>query len=51
MAECSFREQQLYLSGEGVGSFVCGPVGLVEDFAIPALKELGFVEGKSIFVF
>ncbi|KAI0327001.1 hypothetical protein GY45DRAFT_48029 [Cubamyces sp. BRFM 1775] len=44
-------EQHLYSCEEGVGTFVCGPVGLVEDLALPALREMGFVEGKSIFVF
>ncbi|KAH9893279.1 hypothetical protein C8Q73DRAFT_827907 [Cubamyces lactineus] len=44
-------EQQLYPCKEGVGTFLCGPVGLIEDLALPALREMGFVEGTCIFVF
>ncbi|PIL27516.1 hypothetical protein GSI_10667 [Ganoderma sinense ZZ0214-1] len=34
-----------------VATFICGPVSLVEQTALPALKELGFDEGESLFVF
>ena len=45
------REEQFYPSGPDVGAFLCGPVGLIEDTAIPALQELGFENGRSIFAF
>jgi len=32
-------------------TFLCGPPGLIEKAAVPALKELGFEEGKTIFGF
>ncbi|KAI0369801.1 hypothetical protein BV20DRAFT_996285 [Pilatotrama ljubarskyi] len=45
------RKQHLYPYEQGVAAFVCGPVGLVEGIALPALKEMGFEEGVSAFGF
>ncbi|KAI0358306.1 hypothetical protein OH77DRAFT_1581746 [Trametes cingulata] len=44
-------KRQLYPYGEGVAAFVCGPVGLIEEVALPVLKEMGFEEGVSAFGF
>ncbi|RPD65482.1 hypothetical protein L227DRAFT_540273 [Lentinus tigrinus ALCF2SS1-6] len=43
--------EHFYPSGPGVGTFLCGPVGLIEDAAVPVLQELGFEDGRSIFAF
>ncbi|KAI0717397.1 hypothetical protein C8T65DRAFT_717276 [Cerioporus squamosus] len=40
---------QFYPAGEAVGTLLCGPPGLIEKGALPALRELGFKEGESIF--
>ncbi|KAI0630736.1 hypothetical protein C8Q77DRAFT_1062963 [Trametes polyzona] len=44
-------EQHLYPHEPGVASFLCGPEGLIEEVALPALAEMGFKEGLSAFVF
>ncbi|RDX54486.1 hypothetical protein OH76DRAFT_1461500 [Lentinus brumalis] len=36
-------------AGEGTGTLLCGPPGLIEKGALPALRELGFKEGESVF--
>lgn len=37
--------------GEKVGTFLCGPPGLIKHGAMPALKKIGFEEGKTVFGF
>ncbi|KAM5537092.1 hypothetical protein V8D89_009238 [Ganoderma adspersum] len=34
-----------------IATFICGPVGLVEQTALPALTKWGFEEGRSLFIF
>ncbi|KAI0746771.1 hypothetical protein C8Q80DRAFT_795793 [Daedaleopsis nitida] len=43
--------EHFYPNAPGVGTFMCGPLGLLEDAALPALQELGFEDGRSIFTF
>ena len=51
LALCSTSAQHFYPHGPGVATFMCGPVGLLEDAALPALVGLGFEDGRSIFSF
>jgi len=45
-------EEHLYpASDDGTATFLCGPPGLIEKAAVPALKKMGFEEGKSLFGF
>lgn len=47
-----FRSMEhFYPLGKGVATFMCGPIGLLEDAALPALLELGFEDGRSVFAF
>lgn len=46
------RQQHFYPAEDSdTATFLCGPPGLIEKAAVPALKELGFEEGKTIFGF
>ncbi|KAL7280444.1 hypothetical protein ACG7TL_005374 [Trametes sanguinea] len=47
----SIMETHLYPSAPSVGTFLCGPTGLIEDVALPALAEMGFVKESSVFEF
>ncbi|KAI9062568.1 hypothetical protein FKP32DRAFT_806572 [Trametes sanguinea] len=47
----SIIDTHLYPCAPGVGTFLCGPAGLVEDVALPALEQIGFVKESSIFEF
>jgi nitrate reductase (NAD(P)H) len=38
-------------SGDKVGTFMCGPPGLIAKGAVPALQKLGFKEGRTMFGF
>ncbi|KAI0746770.1 hypothetical protein C8Q80DRAFT_1105703 [Daedaleopsis nitida] len=44
-------EEHFYLADKGVGTFLCGPPGLIEKGALPGLKELGFKDGETVFGF
>ncbi|KAK4131293.1 hypothetical protein BT67DRAFT_427849 [Trichocladium antarcticum] len=41
----------LFPPGEGNVVFLCGPPGLVQGVALPALKEWGYVEDENMFGF
>ena len=43
------RSEHFYPAGDGVGTFLCGPPGLIEKAALPGLEELGFKDGESVF--
>lgn len=43
------REHLYEPDGKSVGTLLCGPPGLIEKAAIPALKEMGFEDGKTMF--
>ncbi|KAI0630568.1 hypothetical protein C8Q77DRAFT_1133937 [Trametes polyzona] len=42
-------EEHFYPAGDRVGAFLCGPPGLIDKAALPGLKEMGFVEGETVF--
>ncbi|OJT12411.1 Nitrate reductase [NADH] 1 [Trametes pubescens] len=44
-------EERLYPYGTAVATFVCGPEGMIDEVVLPALKDMGFEEGISAFVF
>jgi nitrate reductase (NAD(P)H) len=41
----------LFGPGEGTGVFLCGPPGMIEKAALPALREWGFKEDENVFGF
>ncbi|KAI0831873.1 hypothetical protein BC628DRAFT_1310601 [Trametes gibbosa] len=43
--------QHLFPPDEGVAVFVCGPPGLVDEVALPALTAMGFEVDVSLFIF
>ncbi|KAI0761830.1 hypothetical protein BD413DRAFT_485296 [Trametes elegans] len=47
----ALMEQHFYPFGQGVGAFLCGPEGLLEQVALPALRDMGFEESSSVFSF
>jgi nitrate reductase (NAD(P)H) len=49
--EKMMREHFFAADGDKVGTFLCGPSGLIEKAAIPALKTMGFKEGMTMFGF
>lgn len=44
-------KEALFGPGEGTGVFLCGPPGMVQKAALPALREWGFREGEDVFGF
>ncbi|KAH9947338.1 hypothetical protein B0H21DRAFT_739121 [Amylocystis lapponica] len=50
--EKKIMEEHFYAAHDrNTATFLCGPPGLIEKAAVPALKEMGFKEGKSLFGF
>ncbi|KAI0675969.1 hypothetical protein C8Q78DRAFT_360877 [Trametes maxima] len=47
----ALMEQHFWPFGAGVATFLCGPTGLVDEVALPALRDMGFEEGSSAFSF
>lgn len=48
--DSAMMKEHLYQpEGDSVGTLLCGPPGLIEKAAIPALKEMGFEDGKTMF--
>jgi nitrate reductase (NAD(P)H) len=43
------REKQFYHPGKAVVTLLCGPLGLIENAAIPGLEKMGFKNGTDIF--
>lgn len=44
-------KEVLFEPGKGTGVFLCGPPGMVQKAALPALREWGFKEGEDVFGF
>ncbi len=44
-------KEALFEPGEGTGVFLCGPPGMIQKAALPALKEWGFEEDRNVFGF
>ncbi|OAG05794.1 uncharacterized protein CC84DRAFT_1244315 [Paraphaeosphaeria sporulosa] len=44
-------KEALFAPEQGTGVFLCGPLGMVQKAALPALKEWGFEEGENLFGF
>ncbi|KAI9058596.1 hypothetical protein FKP32DRAFT_1761423 [Trametes sanguinea] len=44
-------EEHFYPAEKSIATFLCGPRALIEGIALPGLKEMGFVEGLTMFGF
>lgn len=44
-------KERSFEPGENVGVFLCGPLGIIQKAALPALRERGFDEGRNVFGF
>ncbi|AEO68354.1 uncharacterized protein THITE_52692 [Thermothielavioides terrestris NRRL 8126] len=49
--DAAILRKYLFPPGEGNVVFLCGPPGLVQKAALPALKEWGYVEDENMFGF
>ena len=49
--EAELIKEVLFEPGKGTGVFLCGPPGMVQKAASPALREWGFEEGEDVFGF
>ncbi|KAB2577949.1 Nitrate reductase (NADH) [Lasiodiplodia theobromae] len=49
MDDAEVFRRELFGPGEGAGVFVCGEAGLVNGWAVPALKDWGYEEGVDMF--
>jgi nitrate reductase (NAD(P)H) len=43
--------EELFEPGKETGVFLCGPPGMIQKVALPALREWGFREGEDVFGF
>ena len=44
-------QEVLFKPEEGTGVFLCGPPGMIQKAALPALEKWGFKEGENVFGF
>ncbi|CAN9120075.1 unnamed protein product [Alternaria sp. RS040] len=44
-------QEALFAPEEGTGVFLCGPPGMIQKAALPALEKWGFKEGENVFGF
>jgi nitrate reductase (NAD(P)H) len=44
-------KESLFAPGEKTGVFLCGPPGMIQKAALPALREWGFKEDENVFGF
>ncbi|PCH32962.1 hypothetical protein WOLCODRAFT_147072 [Wolfiporia cocos MD-104 SS10] len=48
----NIMEEHFYAAHDGdAATFLCGPPGMIQKAAVPALKEMGFEPGKTLFGF
>ncbi|KAE9968988.1 hypothetical protein EG328_007142 [Venturia inaequalis] len=49
--DADLLKEVLFAPGEGTGTFLCGPPGMIQKAALPALRDWGFVEEEDLFGF